>query len=494
MSQRPNKRLKLTPLQDSVTDASLETEIQPHSLNIKPSGNALTSRSNLRDTSTGLFAIIPDELILQVLGHLDSEDVNSIGAASKGMYGFSRSEELWKTLFIESPASDAPFIWRGTWRRTVLKIDKFQESQISLQNLFSDALYRPYHMSQIPLDPYVTNIPLKNQILRFDDLSDAEFDSKYSNTPFILTAPVKLWLGYKEWTYASLVNKYGDVKFQAESVEWRLRDYVDYMENQTDESPLYLFDRAFVEKTNGDIKAGFTVPACFGKDFFEVLSDDRPDHRWMILGPKRSGSTFHKDPNATSAWNAVIQGKKYWVMFPPDSQPPGVFVSADQAEVTSPLSVAEWLFGFHRIARASPGCVEGICAAGEILYIPSGWWHLVVNINPSLALTQNFVPKTQLPCVLKFLLSQPHSVSGFNCTKVSDPYSLFVDRMREKFPQELEAAQEILAMQQKKNKFPVNVNNKWDELVKSSREATTHGKKKPFSFGFVFDEEVSDDK
>jgi hypothetical protein len=59
-------------------------------------------------------------------------------------------------------------------------------------------------------------------------------------------------------------------------------------------------------------------------------------------------------------------------MFPPDSQPPGVFVSADQAEVTSPLSVAEWLFGFHRIARASPGCVEGICAAGEILYIPSG--------------------------------------------------------------------------------------------------------------------------
>ena len=25
----------------------------------------------------------------------------------------------------------------------------------------------------------------------------------------------------------------------------------------------------------------------------------------QIMGPAKSGSTFHKDPNATSAWNAV---------------------------------------------------------------------------------------------------------------------------------------------------------------------------------------------
>ena len=71
-----------------------------------------------------------------------------------------------------------------------------------------------------------------------------------------------------------------------------------------------------------------------------------------------SGSTFHKDPNATSAWNAVITGSKYWIMFPSSSTlppPPGVFVSADQSEVTSPLSIAEWLLGFHAEARRTPG-------------------------------------------------------------------------------------------------------------------------------------------
>jgi len=229
-------------------------------------------------------------------------------------------------------------------------------------------------MSQIPLSPFVSNIPQRNQILRLPDLTEDEFNTKYSSTPFILTSPVKSWPGYRDghWTYQSLERKYGDVLFRAESVDWRLSDYVAYMENQTDESPLYLFDRSFISKTHGSMESGFMPTFCFGRDFFEVLGADRPDHQWLILGPARSGSTFHKDPNATSAWNAVLQGEKYWIMFPPSIPPPGVFVSEDQSEVTSPLSIAEWLVGFHRAARRIPGCIEGVCRAGEVLYVPSG--------------------------------------------------------------------------------------------------------------------------
>lgn len=73
------------------------------------------------------------------------------------------------------------------------------------------------------------------------------------------------------------------------------------MNDNGDESPLYLGDSAFAEKM--DLKIGqhghYWAPDCFGEDLFSVLGDDRPDSRWVLIGPKGSGSTFHLDPNAT---------------------------------------------------------------------------------------------------------------------------------------------------------------------------------------------------
>lgn len=85
--------------------ASISTAIPPHPLRIKPNGNAYISALNIRDTSTGLFAICPDELILEFLGWLDASSLALLGATSKTLCAFSRHEELWKALFIEYVSS-----------------------------------------------------------------------------------------------------------------------------------------------------------------------------------------------------------------------------------------------------------------------------------------------------------------------------------------------------------------------------------------------------
>ena len=199
--------------------------------------------------------------------------------------------------------------------------------------------------------------------------------------------------------------------------------------------------------------------------------------RWLIVGPERSGSTFHKDPNATryigsklskvlvnnivySAWNAVIRGLKYWIMFPTAPgfpPPPGVFVSEDQSEVTSPVSITEWLIGFHAEARKTTGCLEGLCHEGEVVHVPSGWWHLVVNLEPSIAITQNFVPRGHLVDALDFLKYKSDQVSGFK-GDVSDPFRLFCSTLQEKHPEFFEEA--MLEMNRRRQK-----KRKWDEIT-----------------------------
>jgi hypothetical protein len=258
------------------------------------------------------------------------------------------------------------------------------------------------------------------------------------------------------------------------------------MEDSCDESPLYLFDRAFVEKMDlnlgADKDSAYWAPDCFGPDLFSLLGAERPAHRWLIVGPTRSGSTFHKDPNGTSAWNAVIQGSKYWIMFPPTAKVPGVYVSRDSSEVTSPLSIAEWLLEFHTEARMQPGCIEGICKAGEILHVPSGWWHLVVNLEPGIALTQNFIPKSHLADVLCFLRDKPDQVTGFK-KSINSPYDLFVERLRDQYPQLLEEALQEMDLRGQNKK------RKWEEAVGTNGQ--TQDEPGGFSFGFgESDEEI----
>lgn len=153
-------------------------------------------------------------------------------------------------------------------------------------------------------------------------------------------------------------------------------------------------------------------------DLFSLL-ESRPDYRWVIAGPTRSGSGWHKDPNYTSAWNTPMTGSKLWMMLPPDTIPPGVFVSEDGADITTPVSLIEWLVDFYEETKKLHGprgdrkLVEGVCHQGETVYVPSGWWHLVVNLEESLAYTQNLVSLAELPNVLHFMKSKVNQISGF---------------------------------------------------------------------------------
>ena len=71
-----------------------------HPFGVKPYGNQYTAGSNARH-AVGFFQILPDEVLSTVLEYLDAPQLGLLGSCCKFLYAFCRSEDIWKTLFIE---------------------------------------------------------------------------------------------------------------------------------------------------------------------------------------------------------------------------------------------------------------------------------------------------------------------------------------------------------------------------------------------------------
>ena len=92
---RPFKRQKVRG--ESVEQ---QTFTKRHPLGVKPSGNALTATVNAK-RSCGYFGWLTDESLVQILEILQAQDLLKLGATCRALHAFTRSEDLWRTLFIE---------------------------------------------------------------------------------------------------------------------------------------------------------------------------------------------------------------------------------------------------------------------------------------------------------------------------------------------------------------------------------------------------------
>lgn len=445
-----SKRRKTYP--NNPRNANISTVASQHPLNVRPLGNRyLENRPNGEfsiQQLLGDFAIFPEELLLELLGFVDeAEALKNLSHTSRALYAYLYDEELWKKYYtmrsqaLEKQGLEPPKIrWRGLWRRSILGIDAQYEAKPEMPGnlLCSDTLFRPFQCSQVDYtsifrrvikeeelyhrDSLATQVPLDKDLppgrisrLPESSMTQELFDSAWSNRPFILTnSDSARW---PHWDLAALLERFADVKFRQEAVQWPLSLYSQYLANNQDESPLYLFDCN--SKAMQTLKSEYVVPEVFQKDAFKVFGKCRPDHAWLIIGSQRSGSTFHKDPNCTLAWNAALVGRKLWIMLPPEITPPGVSTDDEESEVTSPVGIAEWvLSGFYNDCVNNTLAQIGITFPGECMYVPCGWWHMVINLDDSVALTQNFVPLVRLGNAMNFMKNKKKQVSGFRPAEV----------------------------------------------------------------------------
>lgn len=281
--------------------------------------------------------------------------------------------------------------------------DRSSGEGVRVQGFYSDLLYQPWHCATADLQPEWLEV---SNVDRRRNLSPAAFREEYElkNKPVVLVDGAAKWPALKKWSMESLEAAFAGKDIIAGNYPMPFPTYSAYAHNTIDEMPLYLFDKDFVTKAP-QLAKDFSVPSVFNEDLFSVLGTSRPDYRWLIVGPARSGSSFHVDPNCTSAWNAVVRGSKKWIMFPPGAIPPGVHPSPDGADVATPVSVMEWFLNFYSAAReAKIPPLECVVGKGEVIFVPRGWWHACLNLETmTIAVTQNYVSSAIVLDVLRFI-------------------------------------------------------------------------------------------
>jgi len=191
------------------------------------------------------------------------------------------------------------------------------------------------------------------------------------------------------------------------SIEIKLKNFLMYVRRFNDRFPLYIFDGSVphwrdTQRKRIMVKNLFDPPKFFKHDYMAYLAKaDRLPWKWLLIGPKNSGTALHVDPLGTSAWNRLLLGEKLWLLFPPETPPE--LLQLTQSDIHCE-EACNWMISMYPRTQCNswPQEYKPLLAfqfPGDIMFVPSGWWHLVLNVKTSFAVTQNFVSQENFPLV-----------------------------------------------------------------------------------------------
>jgi len=189
-------------------------------------------------------------------------------------------------------------------------------------------------------------------------------------------------------------------------------DYKKYWESDRAESK-YLKDWHFqldAQKTDTlNSYRAYTTPSYFSSDWLNEWLDfrelkegeSRSDYRFVYVGPKGSFTPFHCDVFGSFSWSANVIGRKKWI-FVALGEERKVEEYRDKYvfDIKSP-SAEQMQKQNGRVAKC-----EIIQESGDVIFVPSGWYHQVHNEEDTISVNHNWFNAANIHLILQALNQQ----------------------------------------------------------------------------------------
>lgn len=275
------------------------------------------------------------------------------------------------------------------------------------------------------------------EIERVQSLPQDVFHERYVSglgRPVVITGALDDWPALSKWTFDWFKSHYGaDVVhfrglYKSTVKVMKLVDYLDYLDEPERGAKGFWFDavanRPCVEPPlpsgallylawnvfpkHPELLEDVRLSPRFVDDWLpllppalhEVLSSVRNYFSTGILiGPSGSSFGLHRDVLSTHAYLAQIVGHKRCLMFSPTLSTEG-----DHGRVNPQAD-----FASDAPFRDAVG-FECTLHPGEVLFIPSGWWHSVVGLGKTITVNYNFFNRGNFSSYMTELIREIPSV------------------------------------------------------------------------------------
>ena len=321
----------------------------------------------------------------------------------------------WRTFVVNDPLKAAnlvnltAFNWDQDW----------EEDDTSLYRSCCDRAVFDQTTNE-PILPTIKELQQVDTLPRIScDISPQEFHDKYEKPriPVMLVGCDQGWPAQRRWTKEQLAQRFSnDTVWRASREdegslsEW---SWGELKQDIANKDRFYVFDQ--LDHDAGRVlEQDYTTPAPFAnKDLY--TSNFPPNYgsrRWFCLGPKHSGTAPHDDPFATDAWNTVVRGHKWWVLYP------STVKDEETVECSSACSeddsLAHWYASVGINAARTVYAANGedsqpmtvLQGPGETIYVPHDYIHSVFNMDDTVAITANYGSRANLDKVWHAMLEE----------------------------------------------------------------------------------------